>query len=164
MREFFKQGLLVFGLILVFTFIVELFEPKNVTPDAILSPIVFIAGILVLFFPFFASIVGGFFIAKKTNEMKPGLLVPAIASFLCGVLLVGFGLLQVILYSDETLEVELVKAQEFGLGAFEDMTVDEFRGFLLTSTFFGAIFVGLLNFGLGLAGGLVGRQVALMKK
>lgn len=164
MKEFWQQGVLVFVMIFVFTFIAEVFEPKNISPDMIFSPPVFIVGLLVLFFPFFASIAGGFFVAKKTREIKPALLVPAVAAFLAGLVLVGLGLLQVILYSDEQLKAELVKAQEFGLGVFGDMTVDEFRGFLLTSTLFGAVFVGLINFGLGLAGGLVGRKIALMKK
>lgn len=164
MKEFLRQGVLVFVLIFVFTFVAELFEPQDISPELIFSPLVFVAGLLVLFFPFFASIAGGFFVAKKTREMKPALLVPAVAAFLAGLVLVGIGLLQVIIYSDEQLEVELVKAKEFGLGAFGDMSVDEFRGFLLTSTLFGAVFVGLLNFGLGIAGGLAGRQIALMKK
>ncbi|MBI4044999.1 MAG: hypothetical protein HY392_04795 [Candidatus Diapherotrites archaeon] len=164
MKEFLKQGVLVFVLIFVFTFIAEVLEPKDISPELVFSPLVFVAGLLVLFFPFFASIAGGFFIAKKTREMKPALLVPATAAFLAGLVIVGLGLLQVVLYSDEQLGLELVKASELGLGFFSDMTVDEFRGFLLTSTLFGAVFVALLNFGLGITGGLVGRQVALMKK
>lgn len=91
------------------------------------------------------------------------MLVPAIATALAGFILISFSVIQISVASEEEIQKEIAKIEELEIGLFEDMTTEEFKSFLIGSSIFGLIFILPFNFGLGLAGGFVGKTIGSRK-
>ena len=117
-------------------------------------------GVFTIFIPFFIAIIGGYLICRRCDDLNHAVLVPAVAVALASVLMVGLSLGSVLTATDAQLEQRLGEMNNAGFTVFEGMGIDEFKSFTLSETIIGFFALGLINFGLGLAGGFVGSTIS----
>ena len=159
-----KEFLITLVLIIALAFLIELVpEPETLSAEFVFSPVVLLLGIIALSLPFFASIPAGYLISKKRAELKDAIAVPAAAGVVAALLIVGFSVVQLMLTSDAEIAEQLQKMEEFGMGFFASMTPEQYRSFAITSSLFGFVLVAVINFALGILGGLAGRFIALRR-
>ncbi len=135
-------------------------EPETLS----VSTEIMLFGLIALFLPaLIGSIPSGYLIAKKTQEIKSIVFVPALGAALAGIILILFSAVSMLLLSDADWQNQLNEVKEFG-EIFGEMTLEEFRYFTLFSVVFGGLFIAVFNFGIGLAGGFAGGKLFLATK
>lgn len=162
LKKFWKEFLLVLilGVLLSWglDFGAELVLGPSPTIEAVYSPVIIVISMLIFAIPLIAAIPGGYLIRKKGGKLKAWLLLPAFAVLLAGVVIVGYSLVLISVASAEDLGKGLEKAKEFDVaGMFAEMSAEDFRAFTITAGILGMIFMGILNFGFGIVGALIGK-------
>lgn len=155
-KKFWKEMLLVIVLIFVLSYLFELLPPP--AKEEIFSPQVMLIGLIVLLLPFFASLSAGFLVSKKSKQLKDSMLVPAIAASIAAILIISFSTITLFTLSDKDWQEQFEKVKEY---IPFNMTLEQFKSMTISSSFIGLIFLVIFNFGLGAAGGIVGRWVEL---
>jgi len=121
-------------------------------------------GLVAIVLPALAGAVpSGFLLARKQAGLKQALLVPAFGAAIAMILLMAFSAVSLLSMTDAAWQLQIAQMDEMGLGFFSSMPLQEFKAMILASVAFGALFMAIFNFGLGLAGGYAGRAVALRK-
>ncbi len=110
------------------------------------------------------TIPSGYLIAKKTADIKPIIFIPALGAAIGAIILMLFSFVSFILTPDSVLQAQMAKVSDYGIDFFTNMSLPEYRSMLMFSIAFGAVFLGLMNFAIGLAGGFVGSRIAAVKK
>ena len=162
-KEFLITAVLLSVIMLLLEFIPS---PEQITEAYIYSPMTLLLGMLVLFMPFFVAIVGGFLISKKTNELKPAIVVPASAVLVAGLLLMLVITAGLLMQTDADWQKEFgeLNDSDMEIEFFPEMTLEQFKSLTLSSMAIGIPFIAAINFGLGLAGGFVGRALGKLRK
>ncbi|MBN1940560.1 MAG: hypothetical protein JW772_00090 [Candidatus Diapherotrites archaeon] len=165
-REFWKELILAAVLTLVlFTamdFLGELFVPANgeVTLSAGLMAFSFIA----LFLPaFIGCLPSGYLIAKKTNEVKEIIFVPAVGAAIGVLALMLLSAGSLLLLSDAAWQEQMNEVIAQGGDFFATLSLEEYKSIIIFSVGFGAFFLAVINFAIGLAGGFVGSKTVKRK-
>ena len=70
----------------------------------------------------------------------------------------------ILILPDAALQEQMVQIADYGGAIFEGMGVQEYKSLIVFSVVFGALFLALINFALGLAGGFLGSKLAKVKK
>ena len=166
-KKFWKELLLA----AVFTFVLfalmdilgNFFVPA--TPeDLTLSAGLMVFSIIVLFLPpIVGCIPSGYLIAKKTKDIKAALFVPALGAAIGGLVLMVFSAGALLLMTDAAWQLQMDELAEYGVGFFATMSLADYKSMVIASVVFGAVFVAILNFAIGLAGGFVGSKLVKKK-
>ena len=155
-----KELAAAFILLLAAMFLTELIpDPRTIE----LTPELMALSFALLLLPLFAAIPSGYLIAKKTKELNPAIFVPALGIALATLVMLGIGFAQISIAPDSEIQKEMDKATEMGVNMFDEMSVQDFRAFTLSSLMLGAVFMAVMNFALGLFGGFTGRTLAGIK-
>ncbi|MDP6670995.1 MAG: hypothetical protein QGI60_04220 [archaeon] len=102
----------------------------------------------------------GFFIAKKTNDLKAVLFIPAIGAAIGGLILMILGAGSLLLMTDAAWTIQMAEAAKYGGDFFSKMSLEEYKALITFSVAFGAVFLALINFAIGLVGGFVGSKLS----
>jgi len=113
--------------------------------------------------PLIGSIPSGYLIGKKTKDIKAILFAPALGAAIGGLLLMSISVVSILIMPDAALQEQMAQIAEYGGRFFEGMSLQEYKSFLTFSMVFGALFLALINFAIGLAGGFVGSKLAKNK-
>ncbi len=167
-KKFWKEILLaaVFTLVL-FTlmdifgnFFISVPETGGVTLSAGLMGF----SIIALFLPpLVGCIPSGYLIAKKTKDIKAALFVPALGAAIGGFVLILFSAGALLLMTDVAWQAQMNELADYGVGFFATMSLADYKSMVIASVVFGAIFIAVLNFAIGLAGGFVGSKLVKKK-
>lgn len=133
----------------------------SVGDEVTLSAGLMVFSILILVLPaLVGSALSGFFIAKKTKDVKTVLFVPAIGAAIGGLLLMAISTGSLLLMTDAAWQSQMAEAAKYGGELFAKMTLEEYKALITFSLAFGAVFLALINFAIGLVGGLAGSKLA----
>ncbi len=134
------------------------FSPE--TGEVTLSAGLLAFSIIVLFLPpLVGCIPSGYLIAKKTKDVKAVIFVPALGAAIGGFVLMAFSAGALLLMTDAAWQEQINQLAEYGVGFFAGMSLADYKSMVIFSTIFGAIFLAILNFAIGLAGGFVGSKL-----
>lgn len=168
--KFLKEGLITLVVAIVLSLLVDLVGgfvvPVPSGGDIFSAGFMLISLVLlavVFLVPAISAVVGGYLISKNGGNLVWALLVPAIAVAVAILLLMMVDIATLMLSSNEVIQAQLDEIGEFGVSYLQDMTIDEFKSFILISSLVGGIFIGAIYFALGLIGALAGRFIALGK-
>ena len=132
-------------------------EPDGITISAGLMMV----ALLMLVLPaFIGTVPSGFLVGKKTRDVKATIFVPAVGAAIGVIVIMALSAATLIFAPDAVLESRMAEATGYGLDFFAGMAVQEYRALLMVSLAFGAVFLALINFAVGLAGGFAGRMLS----
>ncbi len=165
-KEFWREFLLAAVLTAVLFTAVDLlgtfFVPE--TGDITLSAGLLGFSLIALVLPALVGCIpSGYLIAKKTGDIKAVLFVPAAGAAIGSLALMALSACALLLMADSAWQAQMDEVAEYGVDFFADMSLAEYKSMILFSVIFGAVFIGILNFAIGLAGGFVGSSLAKKK-
>jgi len=102
----------------------------------------------------------GYLIARKKGDIKAILFVPALGAAIGGLVLMALSAGALLLMTDATWQEQMNELAEYGVEFFANMSLAEYKSMIFFSVIFGAVFLAVLNFAIGLAGGFVGSRLA----
>jgi len=162
LKELLLAAVLTAVLFVAFDFFGEALFPSN---DITLSAGLMVFALAVLILPpLIGGIPSGYLVGKKIKKGKDALFVPAIGAAVGGLALMSLSLASMLLMTDVAWQSQLAEAAKYGGTFFADMTLQDFKSMVLFSVVLGAIFIAIMNFAIGLLGGLIGSKLALGKK
>ncbi len=162
-REFWKELLLAAILTALLFFAGDLLGELMIpaSGEITLSTGLMAFSLIILVLPaLLGSVPSGFFIAKKTKDIKAVLFVPAMGAAIGGLLLMVLSTGSLMLMTDAAWQSQMAEATKYGGELFAKMSLEEYKGLITFSLAFSAVFLALLNFAIGLAGGLAGSKLA----
>ena len=116
---------------------------------------------------FLPSLVGcipsGYLIANKTKDIKAVIFGPAMGAAIGGLALMAFSAGELLLMTDAAWLEQMAELAKYGVELFATMSLADYKSMVLFSVIFGAVFLAVLNFAIGLAGGFVGSKLAKKK-
>ena len=128
--------------------------------DVSLSAGLMIFSIAVLVIPaLIGCIPSGFLIAKKSKDIKAVLFVPAIGAAIGGLALMVLSTGSLLLMTDAAWQDQMAEAAKYGGEIFAKMSLEEYKSIITLSVAFGAVFLGILNFAIGMIGGFAGSKI-----
>ncbi len=146
----------------------DLFISQELIQQGIFSPTVMVIGFIAMIALFLVPVVGGalggFLISKKSNELLPTLVLPAVGTAIAGIIMIGIPAIFLLALDDSGWQGQLDEIGEAlgeDMAIFKDMTVDEFKSFTMLSLGLGMVFTAIMNFAFGLIGGFLGRWLNL---
>ena len=141
----------------------NLFVPE--TPkDMTLSTGLMVFSIIALFLPpLVGCIPSGYLIAKKTKDIKVALFVPALGAAIGGLALMLFSAGALLFMTNAAWQVQMDEVAKYGVGFFADMSLEAYKSMVIASVIFGAVFIAVLNFAIGLAGRFAGSKIVKKK-
>ena len=165
-KKFWKEILLAVILTMVlFTamdFVGSFFTPEG--EDLTLSAGLMAFSIIALFLPALVGCIpSGYLIAKKTKDIKAIIFIPALGAAIGGLVLMLFSAGALLLMTDAGWQAQMDELADYGVEFFATMSLADYKSIVITSVIFGAIFVAVLNFAIGLAGGFVGSKLVKKK-
>ena len=166
-KKFWKEILLaaVFTLVLftAMDFVGNVFVPE--TPeDLTLSGGIMLFSIIALFLPpLVGCIPSGYLIAKKTKDIKAALFVPALGAAIGGLVLMVYSAGALLFMTDAAWQLQMNELAELGVEFFANMSLADYKSMVIASVVFGAVFIAVINFAIGLAGGFVGSKLVKKK-
>lgn len=164
-REFWKELLLAAILTALLFFagdlVGELLIPVPASGEISLSTGLMVFSTAILILPaLIGSALSGFFVAKKTKDIKAVLFVPAIGAAIGGLVLMILSAGSLLLMPDAAWATQMAEASKYGGEFFAKMSLEEYKALITFSVGFGAVFLALVNFAIGLVGGLVGSKLS----
>ena len=102
-------------------------------------------------------------IAKKTKDIKAVIFAPALGAAIGGIVLMLFSAGALLLMTDAAWQNQMNELADYGVGFFTTMSLADYKSMVIASVVFGAIFVAVLNFAIGLAGGFIGSKLVKKK-
>ncbi len=166
-KKFWKEILLAAVLTMVlFTamdFVGNIFVPE--TPeDLTLSGGIMLFSIIALFLPpLVGCIPSGYLIAKKTKDIKDIIFLPALGAAIGGLVLMLFSTGALLLMTDAAWQTQMDELADYGVEFFATMSLADYKSMVIASVIFSSIFIAVLNFAIGLAGGFVGSKLVKKK-
>ncbi len=166
-KKFWKEILLaaVFTLVLFIAmdFFGNIFVPEEPT-EVTISAGLMIFSIIVLFLPpLIGCIPSGYLIAKKTKDVKAVIFAPALGAAIGILVVMLFSAGALLLMTDAAWQLQMDELADYGVEFFATMSLADYKSLVITSVVFGAIFMAVLNFAIGLAGGFVGSKLVKKK-
>ena len=160
-KKFGKELLLAVILSALFFMAADQLGNLAVQPNEItLSAGLMVLSLAILVLPaLLGSIPSGFFIAKKTKDVKPVLFVPAAGAAIGGLVIMLLSAVSLLLLPDQAWQAQMAELGAYGIDFFAGMGLAEYKAMILFSLAFGAVFLALLNFAIGLAGGFIGSKL-----
>lgn len=166
LKEFWRELLLAAVLTAVLFTAMDLlgtfFVPE--TGEVTLSAGLLAFSLIVLVLPALVGCIpSGYLIAKKTGDVKAVLFVPALGAAIGGLALMALSAGALLLMTDSAWQAQMAEVAEYGVEFFANMSLAEYKSMIVASVVFGAVFLAILNFAIGLAGGFVGSKLAKKK-
>ena len=165
-KEFWKELLLAAVLTAVLFTAMDLLGTFFVsgTGDITLSADLMLFSIIVLILPpLVGCIPSGYLIAKKTKDIKAVIFVPALGAAIGGLALMAFSTGSILLMTDAAWQAQMKELAGYGVEFFATMSLADYKSMVVFSVIFGAVFLAILNFAIGLAGGFVGSKLVKKK-
>ena len=167
-KKFWKEILLaaVFTLVLftLMDLVGNLFAPSIETGELTLSAGLMAFSIIALFLPALVGCIpSGYLIAKKTKDIKAVIFAPALGAAIGGLVLMLFSAGALLLMTDAAWQNQMNELADYGVEFFATMSLANYKSMVIASVVFGAIFIAVLNFAIGLAGGFVGSKLVKKK-
>lgn len=162
-KEYWKELLLAAVLTAVLFTAMDLFGNLFVpeTGDVTLSAGLLAFSLIALVLPALVGCIpSGYLIAKKTKDIKAIIFVPALGAAIGGLILMAFSAVSLLLMTDAAWQAQIDKLAQYGVKFFANLPLAEYKSLIIFSVIFGAVFIAILNFGIGLAGGFIGSKLA----
>ena len=105
----------------------------------------------------------GCLIARKTKDIKAVLFLPALGAAIGGLVLMILSAVPLLLMDDAAWLAQMAEVAEYGAEFFENMSLAEYKSMIAFSVVFGALFLAIINFAIGLAGAYAGSRLARKK-
>ncbi len=162
-RELMLAALLTLGAFALGDVLGDFIAPQG---DGIsLSPVLMIFSMVMLVSPgLIGSIPSGYLIAKKTKNFKAHLFVPAVGTAIGGMIIMVLAGIALLLIPDTAWLAQMDNATEMGVDFFSQMSLADYKAMIMFSVIFGAVFLSILNFTIGLAGGFIGSKIVEMNQ
>jgi len=162
-RELMLAALLTLGAFALGDVLGDFIAPQG---DGVrLSPVLMIFSMIMLVSPgLIGSIPSGYMIAKKTKNFKAHLFVPAVGTAIGGIIIMALAGIALLLIPDVAWVAQMNNATEMGIDLFSQMSLADYKAMIMFSVIFGALFLAILNFTIGLAGGFIGSKIAEMNE
>ncbi len=161
-KEFLLAAILTAAIFTVMDLLGNLFVPE--TGEVVLSAELMVFSIAVLVLPaLIGCIPSGYLIAKKTKDVKAALFVPAIGAAIGGLALMALSAGALLLMTDAAWQAQMNQLAEYGVEFFADMSLAEYKSVVVLSAIIGMVFLAILNFAIGLAGGFAGSRLVKKK-
>lgn len=167
-KENMKEFLLSIFLVGIILFLVDFsgdFFARPITEELIFSEWIIIIGLLVMVVPaLIGTMPSGYLLAKKGKTLKEIMLVPGIGAGIAAFLYLLTAAVYLIIQPDAYWQEQFNQVALLGVDYFSNFTLEEFKAITISSTFIGALFMGVFNFALGAAGGFIGQSLIALKK
>ena len=165
-KEFWKELLLAAVLTAVLFTAMDLlggfFVPE--TGEVTLSAGLMAFSLIALVLPALVGCIpSGYLIAKKTKDIKAAIFAPALGAAIGGLALMALSAGSLLLMTDAAWQEQMAEVAEYGVEFFANMSLAEYKSMIAFSVVIGAVFLAILNFAIGLAGGFVGSKLAKKK-
>lgn len=161
-KELLLAAVLTAGLFTLMDLLGDFLVPE--TGAATLSAGLMAFSIVILILPaLVACIPSGYLIAKKTSDIKAAIFVPALGAAIGSLVLMVLSAGSLLLMTDAAWQEQMAKLAVYGGEIFAAMSLAEYKAMIVFSVIFGAVFLAILNFAIGLAGGFVGSKLAKKK-
>lgn len=166
-KGFWKEFVLAAVLTALFFGLVDLLGDFVAAPEG--SEITLSAGLLLLSLAILVlpallgSIPSGYLIGKK-KKGNEAMFVPAAGAAVGGLMIMLLSVLALLLMTDAEWMAQMQAVAEYGVSFFAGMTLEQYKATVIASSAIGIAFIAIINFAIGLAGGLIGSRLAAQKK
>lgn len=135
------------------------------TGEALISLEIMLLAMAILILPsLLGTIPTGFLIGKKTQDVKTAIFISGLGAAIAGIVIMLLALVEMMLMPDALWQEQFAQLSELGVDFFGSMTIADFKAFTMFSVGLASVFLAVFNFAIGLAGGYIGRAIALKGK
>jgi hypothetical protein len=161
-KELLLAAVLATALFTAMDFAGNIFAPE--TGNVEISAGLMLFSIMALFLPALVGCIpSGYLIAKKTKDIKAIIFVPALGAAIGSLALMALSAVSLLLMTDAMWQAQMDELAGYGVEFFAAMPLADYKSMVIFSVIFGAAFLAVINFAIGLAGGFLGSKIAKKK-